>query len=297
MGGLGRSILRQRPSDLVTILFLLFLISLTAVYYHAIPRATHLISLYSALIAVQFVLIRIGNKGTFIKVLYEIVFPVLCVLLIFDSLGSIVHYVNPKDIDPTLIRLDYMIFGGHPTVMLEKIMTPLLTDLLELAYTTYYFITVTFGVLLFVKHQRRELDKSVFMILLCFYLSYLGYILFPALGPRFYLKAAQTMPLKGLLIADPIRDFLNRLEGIKRDAFPSGHTAVTVLVLYLAYRFKRRFFWICLPVVAALVFATVYCRYHYVVDVIAGLALTLLTILLGEWYYGWWSKKRKNYLT
>jgi membrane-associated phospholipid phosphatase len=201
--------------------------------------------------------------------------------------------VNPKDIDPTLIKLDYMIFGAHPTVMLEKIVIPVLTDLLQLAYATYYFITVSFGVLLFVKHQRKELDKSVFMILLCFYLSYIGYILFPALGPRFYLKSIQTVPLKGLLVADPIKDFLNKLEGIKRDAFPSGHTAVTVLVLYLAYRFQRRFFWICLPIVSALIFATVYCRYHYVVDVIAGLALTLLTIFLGEWYYRWWSKKQE----
>jgi membrane-associated phospholipid phosphatase len=293
MGGLSRTILKQRPSDLVTIIFLLFLISLAVIFYRVIPNATSIIGLYSVLIAAQIVLIKIKSRGNFVRVMYEIVFPVLCVLFIFDSLGSIVHYVNPKDIDPVLIKLDYMIFGGHPTVMLERIVTPVLTDLLQLAYTTYYFITVSFGVLLFIRHQRKELDKSVFMILLCFYLSYLGYILFPALGPRFYLKTAQTIPLKGFLIADPIKNFLNWLEGIKRDAFPSGHTAVTVLVLYLSYRFEKRFFWVCLPVVIALILATVYCRYHYVVDVIAGLVLTLLTIFLGEWYYEWWSKKQK----
>jgi membrane-associated phospholipid phosphatase len=296
MVGLSRTILKQRPSDLVTIIFLLFLISLAVIFYRVIPTDTSIIGLYSVLIAAQIVLINIKSKGNFVRVLYEIVFPVLCVLFIFDSLGSIVHYVNPKDIDPVLIKLDYMIFGGHPTVMLERIVTPVLTDLLQLAYTTYYFITVSFGVLLFIRHQRKELDKSVFMILLCFYLSYLGYILFPALGPRFYLKTMQTIPLKGFLIADPIKNFLNWLEGIKRDAFPSGHTAVTVLVLYLAYRFEKRFFWVCLPVVIALIFATVYCRYHYVVDVIAGLVLTLLTIFLGEWYYEWWSKNTKNHL-
>lgn len=296
MRGLTRTILKQRPADLITITFLSFLAILTVIYYRAIPKATSLIGLYSALITTQIVFARIKNKGKFVSVLYDIVFPVLCVLLIFDSLGSIVHYINPKDIDPALIRVDYLIFGSHPTVILEKIMNPALTDLLQLAYSTYYFFPVSFGVLLFIEHRRKELNKSIFMILLCFYLSYLGYILFPALGPRFYLNSVQTAPLKGFLIAEPIQDFLNRLEGIKRDAFPSGHTAVTVIVLYLAYRFERRFLWVCLPIVAALIFATVYCRYHYVVDVIAGLLLTLLTVFLGEWYYEWWSKKAKNHL-
>jgi membrane-associated phospholipid phosphatase len=41
-----------------------------------------------------------------------------------------------------------------------------------------------------------------------------------------------------------------------------------------------------------LIFSTVYCRYHYVVDIIAGLALTVITVLIGEWSYAWWLRKR-----
>jgi membrane-associated phospholipid phosphatase len=36
-------------------------------------------------------------------------------------------------------------------------------------------------------------------------------------------------------------------------------------------------------VVAGLLVATVYLRYHYVIDVIAGVALTGLTIVLAPW--------------
>jgi len=176
--------------------------------------------------------------------------------------------------------------------MLEKIMNPLLTDILQLAYTTYYFIPISFGVVLWLNNKREEFDRSVFLILFCFYLSYLGYILFPALGPRFTIDRLQTSELRGFLVAEPIQQFLNRLEGIKRDAFPSGHTGIALTVLYLAYRFKRFFFWILLPVVSGLIFSTVYCRYHYVIDVIAGFGLTLVTILLGERYYQWWLKWR-----
>ncbi|MEW6420075.1 MAG: phosphatase PAP2 family protein [Nitrospirota bacterium] len=287
---MGRIVLKQRPADAVTIIFLLFLILLTMIFYKHIPEATFLISLYSIFSIIQIIIIRFKDSSRFMGIFYDVIFPVLCVLVIFDSLGSLVHYINPEDIDPILIRLDYLIFNNHPTVMLERIMSPLLTDILQLSYTTYYFIPISFGILILRNNERKEFERVLFLILLCFYLSYLGYILFPAIGPRFTINHLQTTDLQGFIIAEPIQKLLNQLEGIKRDAFPSGHTAIAVLVLYLAYRFKKGFFFILLPVVIALVFSTVYCRYHYVVDVFAGFGLTLLTILLGERYYEWWLK-------
>lgn len=291
-----RIILKQRPADAVTIIFLLFLSVLTLIFYQHIPKAPFLISLYSIFFIAQIILIRFKNNGRFMGLFYDLIFPILCVLVIFDSLEWLVHYVNPEDIDPILIRLDYLIFNNHPTIILERIMSPLLTDILQIAYSTYYFIPISLGVVLLLNNQREEFNRTLFLILFCFYLSYLGYILMPALGPRFTISHLQTTELQGLFIAEPLQKLLNKLEGIKRDAFPSGHTAVAVTVLYLAYRFKKRFFWILLPIVSALIFSTVYCRYHYVVDIIAGFGLTLLTIFLGEWYYEWWLKGQSRSL-
>ena len=291
-----RIILKQRPADAVTIIFLLFLSALTLIFYQHIPKAPFLISLYSIFFIAQIILIRFKNNGRFMGLFYDLIFPILCVLVIFDSLEWLVHYVNPEDIDPILIRLDYLIFNNHPTIILERVMSPLLTDILQIAYSTYYFIPISLGVVLLLNNQREEFNRTLFLILLCFYLSYLGYILMPALGPRFTISHLQTTELQGLFIAEPLQKLLNKLEGVKRDAFPSGHTAVAVTVLYLAYRFKKRFFWILLPIVSALIFSTVYCRYHYVVDIIAGFGLTLLTIFLGEWYYEWWLKGQSRSL-
>jgi len=283
-------IFRQRPADTVTFAFLFFLIALTLFHYGIIPDASFLLILYSALVLAQMILIRFKNRSKFFGYLYDLVFPVLCVLLVFDSLGRIVHYVNPQDIDPVLIRLDNLIFGGDPAVMLEKIANPFLTDILEIAYTTYYFMAISLGVVLLVHHKKEEFNRTIFLVLLCFYLSYLGYIIFPALGPRFAIDELKVIPLKGFLVAEPIQNFLNWLEGIKRDAFPSGHTAIASTVLYLSYKFEKKLFRILLPAVLALIFSTVYCRYHYVVDVLAGIILAVLTVLLGQWYYAWWSK-------
>jgi membrane-associated phospholipid phosphatase len=294
MGRLIRIVLRQRPADAVTIIFLVFLTSLSLLFYNHIPRAPLLIIIYASLVITQIAIIKIRDLNKVFRFLHDLVFPALCVFIIFDSLEWLVHYVNPEDIDPILIRIDYMIFGNHPTVMLERIMSPLLTDILQIAYSTYYFIPVILGVVLLLNKQREEFERSIFLILFCFYLSFLGYILMPALGPRFVIDSLQTHELRGLFVAESIQHFLNYLEGIKRDAFPSGHTAVALTVLYLAYRYRRDLFWVLVPVVTALVFSTVYCRYHYVIDVIAGIGLTILTIILGEWYYKLWLRSTER---
>lgn len=285
---------RVRPADSVTILFILFLLIITLYFYNILPKPKYLLIIYITLLISQIILLKIENKGRILSFVYNLGFPTICILLVFDSLEWIVHYINPEDIDPVLIKLDYLIFGNHPTIMLEKIMNPILTDILQLAYSMYYFIPISLGIILLYKKRYKEFEKSLFLILLCFYLSYLGYILFPALGPRFYLKELQSVELQGCIIAQPLIDLLNRLEGIKRDAFPSGHTGITILVLYLSWKYSRIFFWIALPIVSALIFATVYCRYHYVVDVIAGVVLFLGTLIIGNWYYSLWQKNYKT---
>jgi membrane-associated phospholipid phosphatase len=279
-------IFRLRPADSLNLSFLSVLLAITAIFHQRIEGAASLTVLYSSLIFFQAVLMRIKDKNALSRWVYDLIFPTVSILLIFDSLGRLVHSVNPTDIDHILMRLDYMLFLGNPTVMMEKIASPLLTDVLQLAYTSYYFLPISLGIVLKLKEDDIAFDRSIFFVMLCFYLSYIGYLLMPALGPRFTLNHLHDSELKGFLIAQPIQEFLNRLEGIKRDAFPSGHTAVALTVLYLTSRYEKRLFRLFLPVVLALIFSTVYLRYHYVVDVFAGVLLALITIVIGEKYYG-----------
>lgn len=289
-----KKLLGLRPAELLTLVFLLLLTIVSAIFYGKLPDGKSLIFLYLLLLFIQILLIKRHEKpgsDEAVDYLQAIIFPVLCVALTFDSLGRIVHYINPQDIDPLLIKLDYLIFRGYPTVMLEAIQFPVFTDLLQLAYTTHFFLAVLLGVVLKKKGLAAEFDKTLFLILLCFYLSFIGYMLMPAIGPRFTIAHLQTTELKGLFVAETIQETLNKLEGIKRDAFPSGHTAVALVVSALAYRFHRGFFYTTLPIVILLIFSTVYCRYHYVVDVLAGGILAGITIFIGDRYYDRWEAR------
>lgn len=287
-----RFLLRLLPVDSLTILFLLSLLSLSIAFRKDIPDIVLLVSVYSFLLAIQVLLILLKDKLP--HWVHDIIFPVIVIITVFDSLGWLVHYVNPIDIDPILIRLDYLLFGGNPTVMLEGITRPALTEVLQVSYATYYFIPFSLGIALKVKAMEKEFQRSLFLIILCFFLSYVGYILMPALGPRFSLRHLQTVELSGLFLTSPIQELLNRLEGIKRDAFPSGHTAVALLTLILSRRYVKGLFYVLMPIVILLLFSTVYCRYHYAVDVIAGAGLTVITIFVGEKLYEYYMRRHSS---
>ena len=85
------------------------------------------------------------------------------------------------------------------------------------------------------KGRFGEFEEVLFGILLCFYLSYVCYLLVPAIGPRFTLSHLQTADLQISPFIQSIQDALNGLEKNKTDAFPSGHTAVSLHVLSITH--------------------------------------------------------------
>lgn len=277
----------MRPVDVLTFGFLTFLFITTAIFSRQVPNAHLILCLYASLAAALFLLIYLRKKlnSKTLDIIYALIFPIIALVLIFDSLGSLIQYINPVKYDELLINMDYMIFKVHPTVALERFISPVLTEILQFAYTSYYFLPVILGVALKIKGKEAEFDRMIFLVLLCFFLSYIGYFLVPAVGPRYTMNHLQGTELHGIFLRDKIDSILNNLEGIKSDAFPSGHTAVTLVVLYTARRFQKKIFWVFLPVVLALLVSTVYLRYHYAVDVIAGILLSALTVYAGEKFY------------
>ncbi len=80
----------MRPVDILTFEFLSFLFSLTVIFIEYIPHAYTLLFIYVILIAALYLLIYLKAKrdGRLVRALYDLVFPVMAVLLIFDSLSA-----------------------------------------------------------------------------------------------------------------------------------------------------------------------------------------------------------------
>ncbi|MGH7422758.1 MAG: phosphatase PAP2 family protein [Candidatus Methylomirabilales bacterium] len=271
---------RTTPVDLITYLALLVLILTTVVTLPANPHGPVLLAKYSGLAVVLTLLRWLDRRQIWIVRTLHAFYPLIFIPILFDSFADLLPWASPIERDPFLIRLDHALLGTHPTVWLEQFSYPVLTEVLTWAYTSYYFLPLILAVAIYRRGKRGDFDRAVFGLVLCYYLSYVGYFLVPAVGPRFTLAHLQHIDLPGVFLADTIRDTLNILERFKQDAFPSGHTAVVLLVLVYARRSLRALFWIFLPMVVALIFSTVYLRYHYVVDVLAGILLAGLCLVL-----------------
>jgi len=276
---------RFLPSDIVTILFSLIFSSLCIYALYKNFNLWHILILYLSFAIFQTFLVLNNNKNYFLKILRELIFPLVTVFSIFDSLTLLIPAVNPKDIDYLLIRLDYLIFGGYPTLLFEDFLHPLLSDFLQICYSLYYFMPFMLGIALKIKGNDTAFERSLFLVLLCFYLSYLGYVIFPALGPRYAIEHLHSKEIVDGALSGFIRDILNFIEGTKRDAFPSGHTGISLLLLLLSWSYARKLFWLFLIITLGLLTATIYFRYHYVVDLIGGVILTVVTIIIGKVYY------------
>jgi membrane-associated phospholipid phosphatase len=207
--------------------------------------------------------------------------PYAGILPVFQSLGFITHFLRP-DLDSYLIKIDYALFGVHPTVWLERVTAPWMVDVLTLAYSSYYFLPVVLAVFLHFDQKHHEIEHLFLAVTIGFFISYLGYLLVPAIGPRFTLTGNQAAPVKGLYWGNWILNFLTANEFNKRDCFPSGHTGITLIVLYYAHVHHKKLFAFMLPVAVLLIMATVFLRLHYVIDVISGFVLAALAILIAE---------------
>ena len=277
------------PVHGLTLFFLIGLILLTLVSKGQIPLWRSLLFRYTILLGLLLVLKLSSDRNVMGRVssLFNTFSPILFVVLIYESLGDLIQYLR-SDVDPWLIRIDLFLFGVHPTIWMEKWIVPWFTDIMSLAYVSYYFLPVVFVLTLHLKGRKLELDASIFILAFGYYLSFIGYILFPAIGPRYTLDPLYSVPLEGSFITDFVRDTLNILEHNKRDCMPSGHTQIVLMVLYLTRRYERFLFYLFFPIICGLILSTVYLRYHYVIDLFAGIAFAISCVIIAPRLYKWW---------
>jgi len=217
---------------------------------------------------------------------------------VFFTFKELYFIIRPlhggRDYDGALIAADRWLFGVDPTRWLAQFSTPWLTEILQIAYTLFYVLFLAVGWELYRRARKDDYNVFMFTCVYGFFLSYLGYFLLPAVGPRFTLHdfAAMDRDLPGVFLTPYLRWFVNyggsvpmgvpnaaAIAGTQRDVFPSGHTMMTLVVIALSLRFRIRLRYAVLATGVLLIIATVYERYHYVVDLIGGAAFMVLCIL------------------
>ncbi|MBL7127813.1 MAG: phosphatase PAP2 family protein [Ignavibacteria bacterium] len=225
-------------------------------------------------------------------------YPAFMMAFCFKEIYVLMISLTNSLYDHFLIGIDYMIFGVNPTQALFVISNPALTEFFQIVYNIFYLMPLIYGLELYLWHRYDELKYATFVILFGFYISLIGYLLLPAIGPRFTLHDFHTLNLElpGIFLTNILRDIINFGESIpkgipnpgdvaQRDAFPSGHTIIILLITYLSHKIRSKSFYFYLPYSILMIFSTVYLRYHYVIDLAAGGVIVLFTIFITNRIY------------
>ncbi len=218
----------------------------------------------------------IHSLGKIRKIL-AFLLPATFFFLIFETLFMILPFSTEMRYDALLNQIDIALLGVSPTVWIERYIHPLFTEILYIAYFLYFPMPLIVFGWMFYKRQYEAIEKYFFIFLLTYYSAYTCYFLFPAVGPRFYLTDQYTVHLNGYIFSDFLRNFIDTLEPNKLDAFPSLHTAILITTMILAYKNNKTLFYIYIPIGILILISVIYCRYHYFIDIIAGIVCSLIS--------------------
>jgi hypothetical protein len=172
--------------------------------------------------------------------------------------------------DPALLNLEHAVFGVQPTVWIQKFISPGLTEWLMFAYVAYLpLYPILCGVLYF-KRSELHMEDLVFKLAIANFVCDLGFILYPAAGPFYWISDQFTVPLNGYVftfVGEYIRSHFQAIGS----SLPSPHCTVATIMLLTAFRYHRPTFYVISPIILSIYVASFYARYHYLSDVLSGI--------------------------
>ncbi len=281
--------------DVYTLAMLFIYNCLYISFFNRIPNSVSGLAINTLFIVIIFI---VANKTSTMnlqgkKMLFRKLYFMPIAYYIYSHIFDFVKVINPKDYDDLLSVWDRAILGMNVPELFASIQFPLLTEYLQITYFMFFFYPIFLGAEFSFKGEISKLEEYAKTIIFGFYFSYLLYLLLPAVGPRFYLHnfANLDSELPGIILSPYLRNIINVGGGIidpsnnpmaqvNRDCFPSGHTMMTFMTILLAFRYNSKFKYIVLVLGSSLIISTLYMRYHYLVDMIAGLFFGALSLYI-----------------
>jgi membrane-associated phospholipid phosphatase len=201
-------------------------------------------------------------------------------------LRDLLPVIRPDSVDAQLFELDVFLFGAEPSLMLEALNVRPVVEWFSFFYFSYFFICGTY-LLFAVWLTRPGKHTTAFAIgtLIVFCLGQIGYMAVPGYGPHQYLASQFHGPVNGGFFWKCVWDTVQAGSAMK-DIFPSLHTAVPTWFTLYAWSCSKddpRWKWparITGFFAANIIFSTVFLRWHYAIDVFAGLTLAITAGML-----------------
>lgn len=203
----------------------------------------------------------------------------------YFSFREALPQINPSTLDHELHSLDVRLFGFEPALAWQDWVTPITTEWFSFFYFSYFLlISVHILPMVFLSRHVQRQAEFCFGIICVFALGHLTYSFVPGFGPFAALGHEFSRPLPSGFWHD-LQLAVVQTGGAQKDIFPSIHTAVPTFLALFSFRHRAakpfRYTW---PIVGFfalnIALATMFLRWHYLIDVIAGVALASIAFVI-----------------
>ncbi|MEE2757285.1 MAG: phosphatase PAP2 family protein [Myxococcota bacterium] len=266
--------------DTLTLVFFGYFLCRFSLVGESMERQRAMLGFLSLLVTFCSVLVLVRGQliqsSRFRGVLYRLtLFLVHAGAFIFFFRDALIC-LQPALLDSELASIDRLIFGVVPAHWSVQFNSIWLTEYLSFFYLTHFIVVIyAVGPTLVTGSRDPSAVSLTTGALMLIIAGWIVYTWVPAMGP--YQTMDFPRPLHGGVFYALTMDAVDQA-GPLLDVFPSLHSAFTFFVAlqvnaYARDRFTKRMAVLFFFIDFNIVLATIYLRFHYAIDVIAGLVL------------------------
>lgn len=214
----------------------------------------------------------------------RIFFPLILLAYLYKETDYLNNLIFPENLDIFFSRIEEGLFATQPSYWFAQICNSnIFAELMYFGYFSYYLLLAGIPLYFYFKRETKTAEQLVFMLSNSFLIYYILFIILPVAGPQFYFTDWVIIP--GGYLFGPIMKTIQANGEAPTAAFPSSHVSICLMVLMFCYKYSRKLLMVIIPIATLLILSTVYIRAHYVIDVIAAIALTPLIYYISLTFY------------
>jgi membrane-associated phospholipid phosphatase len=272
-----RSVDCARWTATLTASYLAITAALIAILGDTVPGRAWLVAVHLALSGSLLILNRVRPPAGILRVLLDW-HPLMLFPFLYKEVEVLAAAIGDWRLTAAIPVWESALFAGQPSQYLsERLAFVPLSEYLHFCYLSYVVVIPLVSAYWYVSGRRAAFGELLLMLSTVLLGSYLFFILLPVDSP-YYLSQRLGPPLSGHFFFDLVQQMSAR-GGARGGAFPSAHVSGAVVVSLVAWRHQRRLAYLLLPHAGSVMVATVYGRFHYVLDTLAGAVLAIAVVV------------------
>jgi membrane-associated phospholipid phosphatase len=212
---------------------------------------------------------------------------ILCIILLltYEALRSVTGIiVNTANMFP-LASIDKAFFGFNFIGTVQKTFASSTVTLVSTFFYELHLPLVIIAMVLFWFTNRNAYKGYTYSLILTSFLALITFAIFPTAPPWLSGTANNLLADGYKMLLGPfstIRQTFISVEYDKFAAFPSLHIAYAMIFFIYTFKLNKKLCFVSLPVLLGMFFSTIYLGQHYVIDLVAGIAYSLIGFFIVE---------------